>query len=334
MKKILFGLALSFFLLTSANASEFNSNLRFGSKGTEVKKLQEFLVEQNLYSGPITGNFFSLTLKALKNFQSANNILPASGYFGPLTRAKVNEVLDSQLADLNAEADEPVVEPKTTDDVVSKLNEQLALQKTQNDLLQQQIRNQQGALDQIVMNTTPPPAPVSPPAPVLNPDFIAKRTRGGSGQDSVEFKAIDDDFKINAMVVTAPTYVDRTDYIPPGVEPIMANHWGWRTGNQQGLNFIVCPTIVKLFTERSLSFPYLCPGQNIALNSWDAEPDKELGYIMMDSDWQSRARDTMVINQREFREGPRTMYIPPNTRVDYIKATGINTGKVIELYNL
>ena len=69
----------------------FNINLHYGIYGNaDVSNLQKFLASKSLYSGPITGNFLSLTLQAVKDFQKQNGINPVSGYFGPLTRAKVN----------------------------------------------------------------------------------------------------------------------------------------------------------------------------------------------------------------------------------------------------
>lgn len=104
----------------SASAS-FDVNLKYGSRGDGVVELQEFLADQGVYSGPITGNFFSLTLRAVKNFQIKNNIVPTSGYFGPLTRAVANTLLDEDLAVSNTEnvldatpTPTPVATPNTT----------------------------------------------------------------------------------------------------------------------------------------------------------------------------------------------------------------------------
>jgi uncharacterized protein YkwD len=72
----------------------FDKNLQFGLRNnSEVKKLQEFLISKEyLKEGLNTGNFFSQTKQALRNFQQDNG-LPATGYFGPLTRAKINEFI-------------------------------------------------------------------------------------------------------------------------------------------------------------------------------------------------------------------------------------------------
>ncbi len=74
--------------------TEFKNELYFGLRGSaEVKRLQEFLEEKNfLLPGFATGNFYSLTFQALKSYQAANG-LPVTGYFGPLTRAKINAEL-------------------------------------------------------------------------------------------------------------------------------------------------------------------------------------------------------------------------------------------------
>ena len=68
-------------------------DLYFGLRNNEaVKNLQQFLKDNNFYNGPITGNFFNLTLAAVKKFQVANNINPPLGYIGPKTRGVINKV--------------------------------------------------------------------------------------------------------------------------------------------------------------------------------------------------------------------------------------------------
>ena len=62
-----------------------------------MKGLQQFLISEN--SGPAarnlaahgtTKNFGALTKNALVEFQKKAGIVPPSGYFGPKTRAYVN----------------------------------------------------------------------------------------------------------------------------------------------------------------------------------------------------------------------------------------------------
>ncbi len=84
--------------------SKFESNLYFGMRGNEVKKLQQFLSEQGEEIYPeklVTGNFLSLTRQAVIRFQEkyADEILTplglteGTGYFGPSTRKKINKLL-------------------------------------------------------------------------------------------------------------------------------------------------------------------------------------------------------------------------------------------------
>lgn len=86
----------------SAGASGyvFTHDLHFGMTGTDVKQLQLFLVFENtgsaaraLQTHGLTKNFGSLTKSALIEFQKKAGITPASGYFGPKTRAYVNNLI-------------------------------------------------------------------------------------------------------------------------------------------------------------------------------------------------------------------------------------------------
>lgn len=107
-KIYLFAFIIGLFLLSSQvsfGAEQFNRDLSFGfQQDSDITKLQEFLSDKGLYSGPITGNFFSLTLKAVKAFQVREGIMPAAGYFGPKTRARANELLGAQVQASNQQA--------------------------------------------------------------------------------------------------------------------------------------------------------------------------------------------------------------------------------------
>ncbi|MFA6269913.1 MAG: hypothetical protein WC657_01750 [Candidatus Paceibacterota bacterium] len=80
--------------VASSPASVFNRDLFFGLKGDDVRRLQSFLVSQNigpsakkLKANGVTNYFGSLTREALIEYQKKNKISPAVGYFGPITRA-------------------------------------------------------------------------------------------------------------------------------------------------------------------------------------------------------------------------------------------------------
>lgn len=88
-----FGLAVSLTLgaMPAHAQTAFSSDLTIGSTGTQVTALQNFLIQKG-YSVPAgaTGYFGAQTKAALAAYQAANGIMPSSGYFGPITRAKVN----------------------------------------------------------------------------------------------------------------------------------------------------------------------------------------------------------------------------------------------------
>lgn len=69
----------------------FQSDLTLGFQGEAVRMLQQFLIGKG-YAIPAgaTGYFGGQTVAALKAYQSASDIRPSLGYFGPLTRAHVN----------------------------------------------------------------------------------------------------------------------------------------------------------------------------------------------------------------------------------------------------
>ncbi|MFA5413770.1 MAG: peptidoglycan-binding domain-containing protein [Patescibacteria group bacterium] len=169
MKKVIFILSLLFLpLLASAS---FDANLYYGlQNNNSVKEMQEFLTDQGVYSGPITGNFYSLTLKSVKDFQSKENITPVSGFFGPLTRQRANTLLSANVEPSNQQAIQetgstpPPAEPaKTTNDVVKSLQNQIALllqqvqamqtQQTSVQQLQQTVQQQAETINQIQQNT-------------------------------------------------------------------------------------------------------------------------------------------------------------------------------------
>lgn len=83
---------------SAATPSAFTRNLTLQSSGADVKMLQQFLNGQGFpvasqgsgSPGNETTYFGSKTQQALANFQKSVGITPASGYFGPITRAYIN----------------------------------------------------------------------------------------------------------------------------------------------------------------------------------------------------------------------------------------------------
>jgi len=76
----------------SGQMAKFDSNMGLGSRGDNVKELQQFLNDQTGADLTVDGVFGPLTQGALAAFQSANGIYPAKGYFGPVSRAAANNI--------------------------------------------------------------------------------------------------------------------------------------------------------------------------------------------------------------------------------------------------
>ncbi len=95
---------------TSTSAATFSSapDLELGDTHPIVTEIQKFLNSNGYTINPIQGesgsigyesNYFgSLTQKALSLFQSNNNIIPAKGYFGVKTKAKIGEMGSDTVA--------------------------------------------------------------------------------------------------------------------------------------------------------------------------------------------------------------------------------------------
>ena len=77
---------------------KFTRDLTLGNSGVDVKFLQSFLNKNGFpvalfgpgSAGNETSYFGAYTKKALSEFQKAKGIYPAHGYFGPITRSKIN----------------------------------------------------------------------------------------------------------------------------------------------------------------------------------------------------------------------------------------------------
>lgn len=156
MKKALFASLFLAFLLPISVDAAFTRNLSYGASGNDVKELQEFLTDEGVYSGPISGNFYALTRKGVVAFQNKYQITPKSGFFGPVTRTKANALLVAALAESNE--DEVQQTGQIAQQIDTSYNAQLLAQLQQQNI---QLSSQLNTLNQIVQNTTPTqPTPV------------------------------------------------------------------------------------------------------------------------------------------------------------------------------
>lgn len=125
------------FIFPIVSLAAFERDLYYGIyNDSDVSKLQEFLTDQNIYNGPITGNFLNLTQDGVKNFQIKEGIEPAAGFLGPITRARANQLL----------VGEP---PKDRDVLISYLMAKIAdLQKQLEELQIKQAQEQPEAVSE------------------------------------------------------------------------------------------------------------------------------------------------------------------------------------------
>jgi hypothetical protein len=185
----------SIYSARASSAAIFNNNLSYGISGSsDVTALQQFLQTQGIYSGPITGNFFSLTRAAVKTFQTQNNIAPTSGYFGPITRAKANGILDSGINSYNqaaTNASSGIVTPATTSSTSTAASAlqtvpslTIFLQARIGNLFQQ-LQNLWGRSGrQSSGSTATTPAPTSAPMPTSSSGGSSSGGGGGGGGGS------------------------------------------------------------------------------------------------------------------------------------------------------
>ncbi len=102
MKKITLAV-LALLVIPLISSAQITSGLNYGSRGPQVSELQEFLISKDYLTGSPTGNFFLLTLKAVKAYQ-ADNGLPTTGYVGKLTTAAINNEIATDIASSNEDA--------------------------------------------------------------------------------------------------------------------------------------------------------------------------------------------------------------------------------------
>ncbi len=78
---------------SASNSGQFGTSLRLGNTGPEVVALQNYLIAHGYLTvpaGTTLGTFGPLTQAAVVLLQQALGINPASGFFGPITRGRVN----------------------------------------------------------------------------------------------------------------------------------------------------------------------------------------------------------------------------------------------------
>jgi peptidoglycan hydrolase-like protein with peptidoglycan-binding domain len=140
MNKFYISSAILFFtsifsLSPSVTYAAFDHDLHFGLiHSKDVAVLQTFLFQRGMYDGPINGNYFSLTKKAVIAFQIDEGISPSSGYFGEESRKHIKILTEDKNFILEASSD--IATSSITTANLGKVSIQ-DLASTTNSLLQQ-----------------------------------------------------------------------------------------------------------------------------------------------------------------------------------------------------
>src|ERR1035437_5639541 len=93
MKKFIIVSLLSLLFAPFVANASLNTNLYYGlQQNGDVTQLQNFLRDKGFLTANATGNFYSLTLKAVKAYQTSVGI-NSTGYVGTLTRKAINSAL-------------------------------------------------------------------------------------------------------------------------------------------------------------------------------------------------------------------------------------------------
>ena len=78
---------------SSTSCYSFTRDLTVGSQGADVTALQNYLAAKGYFNVAATGYFGSITAQAAAAWQSANGVMPAAGYFGPVSQASISRRL-------------------------------------------------------------------------------------------------------------------------------------------------------------------------------------------------------------------------------------------------
>ncbi len=257
MKKLLIALVL--LALPAFASASIDTNLYYGIKNKpEVQELQEFLIDKGFLTGQATGNFYSLTLKAVKSYQDSVNI-SHTGFVGVLTRKSINDTLLANLDDSDKDSvaetgttpPTPVAQ-NTTNDVVTQL-------QAQNTLLQQQLQatqQLQQTTQQIVQNTTIVTAPPPPPPLEKNPELIVANTSNAPltvSKPYFHFTAQVYKCGENLLMISDRDTTKQYFHINPGATTVEGDYWPsggagevhltftCDTGLNQNMTFTVLP---------------------------------------------------------------------------------------------
>jgi|GEM_PF-6626928 len=334
MKKLIAVLAGVLLLLPSLTMAlePFNKDLRYGMvKNEEVKRMQEFLRNEGLYTGPITGNYYALTRDAVRKYQK-NNGIKVTGLFDKVTRSKVNEmgvaisetVLGAPVADVapsiplgwvsNGDGtwSMPVVssQPVVSQPQTVVANQPATSVATSNPVVSQPVEENKQPEASITINR-----------------------KNLYDNDELSISATNDDFILEALTITGSSKLIREKIV-------LNNYFIYNSENEENLykniftsavsfNIADCQSVNKNFKEfSSKEYPYPCTGKEYSIDQYNDE-SLPFGYTYSSVDWMGRRKEVLVEKSKR-----SAIFLPKLTTIEYIKFVGKNSGKVFEFRNI
>lgn len=361
MKKLIAVLAGVLLLLPSLTMAlePFNKDLRYGmTKNAEVKRMQEFLRDEGLYKGAITGNYYTLTRDAVRKYQK-NNGLKVTGLFDKVTRSKVNEgvVVSEEVSPTPVVDSSPSIPvgwivngdgtwraPEENRTVVTNIPSSIGYCSNcgfgtlpidkQVDTLQRQVLDLQNQIENKKSEQTSNSA-LQQSNPILNNPSVTISRKNLYDNDELEIIALNDDFVIEAFTIVGSGKEVR--------EKIVLNNYTiYNSENEEKLykniltsaykfdNLGECQSINSNFKEFSnKEYPYSCTGKNYTIEQ-NQNKELPLGYTFSSIDWMGRKRSEVIAEQSR----RSAIFIPKLTTIEYMKFVGKNSGKVFEFRNI
>lgn len=360
MKKLIAVLAGVLLLLPSLTMAlePFNKDLRYGmTKNAEVKRMQEFLRDEGLYKGAITGNYYTLTRDAVRKYQK-NNGLKVTGLFDKVTRSKVNEgvVVSEEVSPTPVVDSSPSIPvgwivngdgtwraPEENRTVVTNIPSSIGYCSNcgfgtlpidkQVDTLQRQVLDLQNQIENKKSEQTSNSA-LQQSNPILNNPSVTISRKNLYDNDELEIIALNDDFVIEAFTIVGSGKEVR--------EKIVLNNYTiYNSENENNLykniytsalNFNIneCRVVNNNFKEFSnKEYGYPCTGKDYTNDQYNND-SLPVGFAYSLVDWNGQKRSEILVEKSR----RSALYIPKLSTIEYIKFVGKNSGKVFEFKNI
>lgn len=351
-------LTLSMLLVPAVSLAFFDANLKYGAKGDGVKEMQDFLTDQGVFKGSVTGNFFSLTRTAVRLFQTAHK-LPSTGFWGPMTRVVANQILDTANQASNAQEQSEtgaIATPSPVDRCTNISGFQTTIPTGWS--ANGQICYVPQSIDVCIniegIQTTVPagmtatgnvcviPQVTQPQPPSFVPDQFTNATITWKiiktdpanlqlNQFSLRLNTVDDSFLIEAIIISATDKTVREKlYSPPYLTIRELEFWN----HSKDLPIRECQALESAFQEYSSStFPYPCPAKDLFTSNPNIDQTELyaqtpiMGYGYATKDWMGRDYYTTVLEKNKSYQ----IIFPVGTKIEYLKFLGQQSGKVVQV---